>query len=73
MDMADRYVTTRNNHVVWWALGAIAVLAILWALAHSLSNNGAGIPNTGVDDNASTTDNSGMYLNASSSSMEVKG
>lgn len=49
----ERETTYRDNTAIWWTLGAIVVLLILWFAYRSLTNN-AGIPNTGVDDSANS-------------------
>jgi hypothetical protein len=47
--------TTRNSSAIWWWVGGIvAVALIIWAIV--ANNNNAGIPNTGVDNSASSSD-----------------
>jgi len=58
--------TTRNSTAWWLVGGAVAVLLVIWAFVHYGGNNGAGIPNTGVDDSATSTDMNNSYLNATS-------
>jgi hypothetical protein len=55
--MVTEYETTSNHTALWWTLGAIVVLFILWfAFFH---NRNAGIPNTGTDNTASSS--TGLY------------
>jgi hypothetical protein len=59
--MEREYTTTRNNHTaLWWTLGALAVLFILW-LAFFRGDNMLGIPNTGVDDSAAAINGTENY------------
>jgi hypothetical protein len=52
--MEREYITTTDKHTaLWWTLGALAVLLILW-FAFFHGRNNAGIPNTGSDDTANT-------------------